>query len=386
MKKRNIMKTLFAGTMTLGMALSISPAFATGDYPEWNEGDTPNVVITKNLNVAADAIAFDDMTFTFNFNLKDDTVAAELEDSLKSFTATATIKDNDTGTGVITGTTDNILNGKKFPAAGVYTYEVKESQDDDKGEKQYGLTCSDAEYEMKVYVKNGTKEPYVYSVTVLPVKDDNGQGINNAQKVDPTPDQSDGTSKFVFTNSFTKKAGGDEADAKSLTITKNVAGDYGDKTRQFQFTVSINLPSYVDSSNGYVGMVGDTTYTFNSTNNFTCNNVMLADGDVLEFSDLPAGTKYSVTEAGTENYTPSASIIENGKSPTSENANKGEGLTVTNKLVGEKANSTTFTNTHNVDSITPTGIIINNLPFVLMVVVAGSGLALYVVSKRRSHQ
>lgn len=386
MKKRNIMKTLFAGTMTLGMALSISPAFATGDYPEWNEGDTPNVVITKNLNVAADAITFTDMIFTFHFNLTDDTVAAELDNDLKSFTATATIKDNDTDTGVITSTTENVLNDKIFPAAGVYTYKVTENQTGDKGEEQYGLTCSDAEYEMKVYVKNGTKGTYVYSVTVLPVKDDNGQGINNAQKVDPTPDQPDGTSNFVFTNSFTKKAGGDEAGAKSLTITKNVAGDYGDKTRQFQFTVSINLPSYVDSSINYEGKVGDKTYTFNNGNRFTCDNVMLADGDVLEFSDLPAGTKYSVIEAGTENYTPSASIIENGKSPTSENANKGEGLTVANKLVGENANSTTFTNTHNVDSITPTGIFINNLPFVLMVVVAGSGLALYVVSKRRSHQ
>ena len=386
MKKRNIMKTLFAGTMTLGMALSISPAFATGDYPEWNESDTPNVVITKNLNVAADVIDFDDMNFTFNFTLKEDTVAAELEDSLESFTATATIRDNDTDTGVITGTTGNILNGKKFPAAGVYTYKVTEDQTGDKGDGAYGLTCSDAEYEMKVYVKNGTNGPYVYSVTVLPVKDDNGQDIDNAQKVDPTPDQPDGTSNFVFTNSFTKKAGGDEAGAKSLTITKNVAGDYGDKTRQFQFTVSINLPSYVDSSNGYVGKVGDTTYTFNSENNFTCNNVLLADGNVLEFSDLPAGTRYNVTETGTPNYTASAIVKENGEQTGTPQGNKGEDFTISKSMVGEETNELTVTNTHDANSVTPTGIIINNLPFVLMVVVAGSGLALYVVSKRRSHQ
>lgn len=386
MKKRNIMKTLFAGTMTLGMALSISPAFATGNNPVWEEGDKPNVVITKNLNVAADAIDFDDMNFTFNFTLNKDTVAAELDDNLKSFTATATIRDNDTDTGVITSTTDNILNGKKFPAAGVYTYEVKESQDGDKGENQYGLTCSDAEYEMKVYVKNGTNGTYVYSVTVLPVKDDNGQDIDNAQKVDPTPDQSDGTSNFVFTNSFTKKAGGDEAGAKSLTITKNVAGDYGDKTRQFLFTVSIELPSYVDSSINYEGKVGDKTYTFNNGNEFTCDDVMLADGDVLEFSDLPAGTKYSVIETGTQNYTASANVIQNGIPTDIPQGDKGQNYTIEDKMIGEGKNELTVTNTHDANSVTPTGIIINNLPFVLMVVVAGSGLALYVVSKRRSHQ
>ena len=66
--------------------------------------------------------------------------------------------------------------------------------------------------------------------------------------------------------------------------------------------------------------------------------------------------------------------------------NEGESLTVPSKLVGENANSTAFTNTYDDASVEPTGIFINNLPFVLMVVVAGSGLALYVVSKRRSHQ
>lgn len=387
MKKRNIMKTLFAGTMTLGMALSVSPAFATGDYPEWNEDDTPNVVITKNLNVAADAITFADMTFTFHFNLTDDTVAAELDNDLKSFTATATIKDNDTDTGVITSTTENVLNDKIFPAAGVYTYKVTEDQTGDKGDGAYGLTCSDAEYEMKVYVKNGETGTYIYSVTVLPVKDDNGDSINDAEKVDPTPDSSDdGKSSFVFTNSFTKKAGGDTSDAKSLTITKNVAGDYGDKTRQFQFTVSIELPSYVDSSINYEGKVGDKTYTFNNGNRFTCDNVMLADSDVLEFSDLPAGTKYSVIETGTQNYTASANVIQNGISTDIPQGDKGQNYTIEDKMVGEGKNELTVINTHDINSVTPTGIIINNLPFVLMVVVAGSGLALYVVSKRRSHQ
>ena len=61
-------------------------------------------------------------------------------------------------------------------------------------------------------------------------------------------------------------------------------------------------------------------------------------------------------------------------------------MTVTSLVGGEGLNSTAFTNAYDDNTITPTGIIINNLPFVLMVAIAGSGLALYVVSKRRSHQ
>ena len=54
---------------------------------------------------------------------------------------------------------------------------------------------------------------------------------------------------------------------------------------------------------------------------------------------------------------------------------------VLNGTIGEKHNTADFTNTYN--EIPLTGVIINALPYVLMMVVAAGALALYVAAKRR---
>lgn len=91
---------------------------------------------------------------------------------------------------------------------------------------------------------------------------------------------------------------------------------------------------------------------------------------------MPAGTKYTLTETEETDYTASY-VIDSGTSTSSNQTNQ--------VTIGNAASTVAFTNTYDDNSVTPTGIIINNLPFVLMVVIAGSGLALYVVSKRRAH-
>ena len=50
-------------------------------------------------------------------------------------------------------------------------------------------------------------------------------------------------------------------------------------------------------------------------------------------------------------------------------------------LVGEKTNTGTMTNKY--QDITPTGLIVNNLPFVLMGAVAVAGMVLYGTAKRK---
>lgn len=384
MKKRNIMKTLFAGTMTLGMALSITPALAITDEEIYkgDENHPAELWLAKELNVA-EGVTYSSKEFNFDFTLthfngvekKDNTL-----DTLLDTTLTVSSSDKIDS--------KNVLAGKTFAAAGKYTFNVIENAKNELDDKGYGLTVSKANYTVDVYVKNkkdgaGT---YVYSVVVNKVLDDDGN--SSSGKVDPNPESGHGEdSEFKFINTYTKQAGINDPDNPghklALSISKTVAGDYGDKTRGFTFNVTINLPSTADDSKEYIGKVGETEFKFKDN---VSTVVTLAHGQKLKFEDLPAGTKYSVIETGTDNYTPLASIIENGEPATTLSSNEGASLEVLNKLVGEKANSAAFTNTYDDNSVTPTGIIINNLPFVLMVVVAGSGLALYVVSKRRSHQ
>lgn len=100
------------------------------------------------------------------------------------------------------------------------------------------------------------------------------------------------------------------------------------------------------------------------------------------------------------NYTPSATYqFSNGTAAATPNtvADGAAGANYTiNKAVSETVavqNSTTLgegvnnkvdvTNTYK--PVSPTGILISNLPFIIMILVAVGGIVLYVVSRRRRH-
>lgn len=378
MKKRNIMKTLFAGTMTLGMALSVSPAFAV-DKP----AEPVKAYLVKQLDIA-EGITYN-KTFTFDFDLQ------------KIGSEAVAQGDGDVKIEIPVNQTNNIVaknifdkDGLTYNAAGIYTYKVTEQVDDNEAsEGEYGLTYSDAQYELQVYVANDKENPgEVFVEKVLLNKDinDNGnnEGTGKITNIDPDKPID---SQFRFINKYTAQAGGtiDEHGTVGLAISKTVTGDYGDKTKDFNFTVDLEkAPTSADNAEGFIAKIynKDTKQFENIANlRYGATNITLAHNEELRIYDLPAGTNYEITEDEYTDYTPSISVTQNGeKLPEIPNSATDE------KYVGVNENKVEYTNTFTTTSVNPTGIIINNLPFVLMVVVAGSGLALYVVSKRRSHQ
>ena len=66
-------------------------------------------------------------------------------------------------------------------------------------------------------------------------------------------------------------------------------------------------------------------------------------------------------------------------------ASEADEITADNKLIGEKANSVVFTNAY---ADTPiTGVIINNLPYVVLVAAAVCALvALVLINRRRQYR
>ena len=85
-----------------------------------------------------------------------------------------------------------------------------------------------------------------------------------------------------------------------------------------------------------------------------------------------------MVETGSQGYTASAAYWENGVSKTQTGRISAD-FTQNSVLVGEKVNKNTITNS--VQDVTPTGLLIDNLPFILMI---GLGLAGFVVlSKKR---
>lgn len=345
--KKKLVKTLLAGIMAVSLFASTGTAKKVSA-----QGSQTTASITKNLEMA-EGVTTPNNTFTFKVTK----VTQDAPDiSAKTITYTSGDTRNATdGKITITKSTENLLNGVTFPHAGVYEYTITEEGTDATG---YGMKYDHSSYTLKVYVANGTNGPEISDVKVE----------KDGTKLDST--------KMTFNNTYTKK--GNDGGDNSLEIRKVVAGNYGDKTKEFTFNITIRKAATEDRTT-YTGKVGEREYTFTTGQS---QEVKLKDGQKLVFEDLPAGTTYSVTEIGTEGYTPTAAVVENGTDRT-QNSGKGESITVSNKLVGENANSTTVTNTYDDGSITPTGILIQNLPFILLAVVCIVGIFVSVVSRRK---
>lgn len=396
--------TVFLGSFSAGAA---GPAQSTG-----TEDNPAQAKIVKTLKYA-DGITEPDDQFNFTFtkvSVDDVTtpdalaVMPELSASVAFNDDTGKYNDQTTeGLNVVSKQSANIFDGKTFPHAGVYVYTVVEEGTDAVG---YGMDYSEAVYTMRVYVKNGVNGTYVASVTAEKTTDDDGTTIEDGEKVDPTPDDDTGdgiSNEFAFVNVFTKKGGfngGDNTEIPeptpdpgdkeypeylekiaALVIDKTVAGEYGDKTMDFSFSLTLTkAPTAEDetyTATIYTRGNGTAVDTKTVTPGTPCT-FTLKDNQMLIFEDLPAGTTYDVSETAVAKYTTTTELIANGVT-TSGNA------VIDNALVGEEDNYARYTNTFDDSSVTPTGIIINNLPFILMIVLAGAGIVLFVITRRRKY-
>ncbi|WP_257617493.1 DUF7601 domain-containing protein, partial [Streptococcus pneumoniae] len=177
-----------------------------------------------------------------------------------------------------------------------------------------------------------------------------------------------------------------DKDKKSLTITKIVDGASGDRTKAFNFQIHIELPSTNKTAASPMSNIvvkhGETSHELAIVSTSTSETVdysfTLKHNETFTIDNLPAGSKYTVKETGVPGYTASASYLENGVQKSKAGV-IGTEFSVENILVGEKTNNNTVTN--KINDVTPTGLLIDNLPFILMI---GLGLAGFVVlSKKR---
>ena len=100
----------------------------------------------------------------------------------------------------------------------------------------------------------------------------------------------------------------------TLTVSKKVAGSFGDKRKDFKFCLALDDDSITSLS--YTKGDATKTVTRNADNQF---EFTLSDGESAVFADLPVGTRYTVTEpdARAEGYEVTAdgatgTIQENG--------------------------------------------------------------------------
>ena len=398
--KKTFMKKLATGVVAAGTILSllqVPNVLAENEVASSQNEKNVVVKVNKELDIA-EGITTPTATFSFKFVPKEGQNSANVPYEKVTATngtipnRTVTYGAGDTlpqGKTAITKATDDIFAGVTYENAGEYVYTVSEEQT---GWKALAnnidtLTFDTKTYEMHVFVKNKSQGTGTYISNVYFVDTTAGSTTAaTAKKAGNTEAGTEGGSKVykydLFKNKYTKKAGktGDSPstinpNADALTITKKVAGGLASKTKNFTFKLTFKAAS-TDETGTYTGTKGSEQIQFTKDveKEFT-----LHDGESLVFADLPAGTKYTLKEEGTSGYTPSSAYKENGTLKNGSTGTQSQAYTVADVLIGEKENNNIVTNT--LPEVTPTGLLIDNLPFIIMI---GLGLFGFIlVAKRR---
>ncbi len=369
---KKMLAIVAAGAMTMGLAM---PVFAEG---------------AGTTNIAKEAY----ISKTFNTEVgKDETFSFKATPAAGN-TTEVTIP-NISFSASETGSTTRRAKVKfptNWPDAGKYEYTVTElaaSPAITDGEHQK-MIMSKAVYTMDVYVSNAGKGFEISNIIVKRTKDDEGENTNNVKVTDIGNDDANG---FNFTNTYVQEAGtgtnptnpdSTYTDDGSLNVTKTIVANDGtvDAEKEFDFTATFAFPTGTDATTlGAKATIEDSTKTITGTS----YTFKLKHSQNVKFTGLPVGTKISVTESATPNYKGSADVVINNGTKEKVTATKyNEALTVSDKSLGQNKNTVDVTNTYNY--VPTTGIIMNNLPYVLMIALCGAALMAFVAFKRRSLQ
>lgn len=181
--------------------------------------------------------------------------------------------------------------------------------------------------------------------------------------------------EVTITNNYT-------SNRADLTVTKTVTGNMADLDEVFTFQMSIESVEEIDPEK--------ITYTKGGTsgdlNGLTPRSggyeFTLKNGESIVFSGIPAGAEVRVTETGAEDY---KTTVDVSNTPTAEavalaaETGSGDNKTGTVKI-SATAQTIAFTNTKEIP--VNTGVILDTLPYVLMLIAVGGGVVAFFLRKR----
>lgn len=332
------MRKFVAILLTLMLVLGIGAAVA--EAPTTYE-DMKTITITKNYELTNEGTV--SPTETFNFTIAANSVTDAAEDVTVANMPMPTIGsvtyvDGEAGSATKSKTVEISL--PDYTSVGIYTYIIKETAGTTAGVTYYG---KDILLKVTVIEQGG-------KIRVAAVHTEEGHSGTGDNKKD------------TFANTY---------EAGTLNVTKTVAGNLGDQSKKFDFTVKFTKPDGKDVNStitATVAGVGATNFNIAWDDKGTYTyTFQLAHGQKASFANLPYGVTYTVTEAAAEGYTTKV-----GETATSEVKGSIDAATQTEAF--------TNTKTGEID----TGVTTENLPYVLLigfVVLAGAALLI----KRKAH-
>lgn len=340
-KRRLAAFTVVAATMLLALVGVVTPAWAEEGSKLPVTGNT--VTITSTLIMNKDAVepnakfeysispaGTSELTSTSGMPVTPGVLdAVTLPSSSVNFSAQGLHSvDNTDDTKTITAHLSASLDISKFKAPGIYRYKITQTPP-----PLDGLNVTYKELFLDVYVENGSSG-YVVGGCTLSVKAGSGEKAAG------------------FVNKYA---------THKLTITKVVAGNQGDKNKDFDFTVTIKG---ADGETYKYATVKDGTTTPNEVKaaSGTAIRVSLKNGESVIFYGLSSEDTFTVTEKdySSDGYTTSYKIGD-GTSST-------EGSSIAETAIDDSDTTVTFTNTK--EATVPTDVIRTVVPYAAIVAFA----------------
>ena len=243
------------------------------------------------------------------------------------------------------------------------TVEADETKEATVGGGSYQLTVNvDATNNVKsVYVGTGTdKKPLYTEITET-----------NCETVAER-----GT---AFKNSVTQEKETNSYGTSQFKASKTVDADrqgVKDTTREFEFTATVVLPNITGEETATYTVLkenGDTKTTGTIDHNTVDGTVIvkLADGEKVFFNKVPVGSIVSIRETD-------ATVGEEAAQQYTQNNAKVDAQTIAIDSAYEAAVVNTRKDT------SATGILMSNLPYIVLALVAIGGMVAYVVVRRRN--
>ena len=356
-----IAATLVATAMLASVA--VVPAFAdpfTGGVID-GEDKVDTISFTKEL-VRPEYVATPSVIFTFTM------AGVDVEETITDKAGNSTVTEDATGmtaAGSVTfGNADDVvgqpvddqvvvsdtvsidISALKFTKPGVYKFALTEASNDPTN-TAYTMGISEANpYYVYLFVENTDSGTMITGAELAKgSRDTKVDTITNYYMVDPE--------EGVIPN--------------SVTINKTVTGAMGDKSADFNFTVTITAVgnrtfsaskgvSDIDVEEGEV----DNTYVVTTT---------LKDSESVTINGLLEGDSYVVKETEAD---------KNGYTTTVDGAANADSQPVV--FDDEAADTVSYTNHR--DAVSPTGLVMDIAPYALLVVVAAAGCFVFLRKRR----
>lgn len=347
---KECMAVLLAGTMMLGISVSVFAAEKS--TVSVTTEDTASKV-KKTWNVAENGLFIDNEEFKFTLNYENadpigtnETVQPKLgrDDFLtKQVVITTTWKANAEGGESISAEIgyEKLFEDITFSAPGIYHFELKEEEG-----KNPNISYSKTSYDIDVQVIWDKIEEGTLKI---------GGIVTKKRSQDVTSDTEKKVPDAIFVN--------EPAEHRDLTISKTVAGNAANKNDIFTFTVLLDPNT---TSGTYSTNYEKVTVTAGQEATFT-----LKHGEKLIIHNLPIHAKYTVTEKDSKGYEKTEIAINRDAKKTGK---------VAEATIIPDCNTVAYTNTNNVAS--PTGMILQYVPNVLLLVVAVIGCFIFFRRRR----